>query len=200
MPDNTFKILFLIGLILEEVIRYPHRMRNKHDIQQKRIADNRVTGTNFLLDMLAFTGMEIIPIIYIFATWLDFADYRLPAWAGWIGAAIFVVALWLLWRSHADLGRNWSPTLQIMKEHMLVTQGVYRTIRHPMYAAIWLMGIAQALMLWNWIAGLAALVCFLPVYLLRASREEQMMLDHFGEEYRSYMNRTGRVIPRLERQ
>jgi protein-S-isoprenylcysteine O-methyltransferase Ste14 len=53
------------------------------------------------------------------------------------------------------------------------------------------------LLLQNWIAGWASLVLFLPVYLLRVPREEQMMLDEFAEEYRTYMNRTGRVIPRL---
>jgi len=64
-----------------------------------------------------------------------------------------------------------------------------------MYAAFWLWGIAQALLLQNWIAGLANLASFLPMYLLRVPREEQMMLEQFGEEYRLYMNRTGRVIP-----
>jgi len=131
--------------------------------------------------------------------WPNFADYELPAWTGWAGAVIFAVVLWLLWRSHADLGRNWSPTVEITQGQTLVTQGVYRTIRHPIYTAVWLWGIAQALLLHNWIVGLAGLVSFLPVYLVRVPREEQMMLDHFGEEYRSYMGRTGRVIPRLGR-
>lgn len=54
----------------------------------------------------------------------------------------FAVALWLLWRSHADLGRSWMGTLAIKEKHALVTQGVYRHIRHPMYAAHWLWGIA----------------------------------------------------------
>jgi len=68
-----------------------------------------------------------------------------------------------------------------------------------MYAAHLLWGIAQALLLQNWIAGLSMLVFFLPVYLYRVPHEEQMMLEHFGEEYRSYMNRTGRIIPRVWR-
>lgn len=84
-----------------------------------------------------------------------------------------------------------------MAKHALVTQGIYRHMRHPIYAAQWLWGIAQPLLLQNWIAGLAGLVSFLPVYLYRVPREEQMMLEHFGEEYRSYMGRTGRIIPRL---
>jgi protein-S-isoprenylcysteine O-methyltransferase Ste14 len=102
-----------------------------------------------------------------------------------------------LWRAHADLGRNWTPTLQITESHRLVTGGVYRYLRHPIYAAIWLTGLAQVLMLANWIAGPACLVLFLPVYLVRVPREERMMLDHFGDEYRAYMGRTGGVIPRL---
>ena len=54
-------------------------------------------------------------------------------------------------------------------------------------------------MLPNWIAGWAALVCFLPVYWLRVPHEEQMMLEHFEEEYRWYVNRTGRITPRFGR-
>lgn len=197
MSDNIFKILFVVGWIAAEVIRFPHRMRNKQDMRQHRIKDSRVTTPNFLLDILAFAAMQVVSIFYVLTPWFDFADYHLPAWAGVVGAAVFAVALWLLWKSHADLGRNWSPTLQIMEEHALVTQGIYRHMRHPIYAAQWLWGIAQPLLLQNWIAGLAGLVSFLPIYLYRVPREEQMMLEHFGEEYRSYMGRTGRVIPRL---
>ncbi len=108
-----------------------------------------------------------------------------------------LAALWLFWRSHADLGLNWSVTLEIRKEHQLITNGVYRSIRHPMYAAIWLFSLAQALLLANWLAGPAALVTFAPMYLLRTPREERMMCEIFGQEYRDYMARTGRLFPRL---
>ncbi len=114
-----------------------------------------------------------------------------------VGMIILAMAVWLFWRSHADLGRNWSPSLELREGHELVTEGVYRSVRHPMYASMWLWGVAQALLLQNWIAGWASLVMFMPLYLLRVPREERMMLDEFGEEYRAYMDRTGRVIPRL---
>jgi protein-S-isoprenylcysteine O-methyltransferase Ste14 len=90
-----------------------------------------------------------------------------------------------------------SPTMEIQQSHSLITCGVYRYIRHPIYAAMWLWGIAQALLLQNFIAGLAGLVSFLPLYLFRVGREEQMMSSHFGEAYQTYMNRTGRIIPRI---
>lgn len=196
---TTFKYLFLVGLIVEEAIRAPHRKRQRRAWREKRMAETRTSRLDVALDLLAFTGMEIVPILYVFTPWLNVADYASPAWAGWVGATVLAGAVWLLWRAHADLGRNWSPTLQIAEAHTLVTYGVYRRIRHPIYAAVWLTGLAQVLMLANWIAGPACLLLFLPVYLVRVPREERMMLDSFGEEYRAYLNRTGRVIPRIGR-
>jgi len=198
--DSIFKVTFLIGFIagciirLTSLIRVPNWWRNKN-----KIADDSSTWLEKLLMFSIFIGMQVIPFIYLLTSWLDFADYNLPVWAGLavglIGTAVFVVALWLLWRSHADLGQNFSPELQIGKENLLVTGGVFHYIRHPMYAAHWLWAIAQALLLQNWIAGLSFLATSLPLYLMRIPREEKMMIEHFGEEYRFYMKRTGRIIP-----
>jgi protein-S-isoprenylcysteine O-methyltransferase Ste14 len=66
-----------------------------------------------------------------------------------------------------------------------------------MYSAHLLWGIAQALLVHNWIAGVASLAVFLPLYLLRFPREEKVMLNEFGDEYREYMKRSGRVFPRF---
>lgn len=71
--------------------------------------------------LLLFLGMQILPLIYLFTPWLDFANYHLPIWAGWFGAVTFGFGLWLLWYSHADLELNWSPTLQIREKQVLVT-------------------------------------------------------------------------------
>ncbi len=199
MPDSTFTIIYIIGLIIGCVIRgvCVFRVRNIKRNKQDRITDDRETGLDKLLVFIPAFGMFIIPVIYLLSSRLDFADYRLPIWAGWTGAVVFVAGLWLLWRSHTDLGNSWLPTLQIRENHSLITRGVFLYIRHPMYAAHLLWGIGQALLLQNWIAGPSMLLFLLPLYVLRIPREEQMMLDHFGEEYRLYMNRTGRIIPRL---
>lgn len=141
----------------------------------------------------------LIPVAHVFTRWLSFADYGLPPWAGWIGIIIFAVALWLLQRSHADLGQNWRMTTELREEHRLITGGISQYIRHPMYSAHWLGGIAQVLLIHNWISGPASLVIIIPIYVLRVRREERMMLEKFGEEYRRYMKRTGRIMPRLSR-
>jgi protein-S-isoprenylcysteine O-methyltransferase Ste14 len=133
----------------------------------------------------------------LFTPWLTFADYRLPILALSCGTTILVFALWLFWRSHADLGQNWSRTLELRHGHQLVQHGVYRSVRHPMYASILLWDLAQGLLLQNWLAGRSALVTFALLYSVRAPREEQMMCEFFGQEYRDYMRQTGRLFLRL---
>jgi protein-S-isoprenylcysteine O-methyltransferase Ste14 len=123
----------------------------------------------------------------------------LPELIPWFGAVIMVISLWVFWRSHADLGQNWSVSLEIREGHHLVTRGVYRYVRHPMYASIWLWGIAQGMMLQNWLAGWSVVPVFAVMYFLRTPREEQMMCETFGEQYREYMRRTGRLLPRMRR-
>jgi protein-S-isoprenylcysteine O-methyltransferase Ste14 len=194
MFNSIFKIVyfveFLVILVVRKAYTTPYRTL-------KTVLD-RKTLLDMVLLALAGIGM-VIPLVYVFSSVLDFADYSLPNWVGWVGTVLFGVAIWLLWRSHAELGQNWTPTLGIRDEHTLVTEGVFRYIRHPMYAAHLLWAIAQVLMLHNWIAGYSFLVVIIPHYLLRMDSEEQMMIDQFGEAYREYMQNTGRIIPRLSK-
>jgi protein-S-isoprenylcysteine O-methyltransferase Ste14 len=87
--------------------------------------------------------------------------------------------------------------MEIGDKQTLVSDGVYHYIRHPIYAGFWLWGIAQPLLLHNWIAGFAMLATFVPLYWVRVPREERMLLAHFGEVYRKYMQQTGRIFPRI---
>jgi len=194
MFNSVFKIVYFVEFLLISVVRSTHTAKYR---TLKTILDRKT-----LLDvvLLGLAGIVmLIPLVYVFSSVLDFADYVLLNWIGWIGVVLFGLAIWLLWRSHADLGRNWTPTLGIRDEHRLVTKGVYKYIRHPMYAAHWLWAIAQVLILHNWIAGYSFLVVAVPLYLLRVNDEEQMMLEQFGEEYRAYMERTGRMVPCLQK-
>ncbi len=106
-------------------------------------------------------------------------------------------AVFVFWRAHADLGLNWSPTLEIREKHELITGGIYSRIRHPMYASQWLWVLAQPLLLQNWIAGLLNLLVFVPFYFLRVREEERLMLEQFGDRYRTYMQQVGAVLPRF---
>ena len=187
---NTFEVIFLLGFIAGSVIRVVYTVGRRCIKAEKKYS----SVLDIILISAAGIGMDL-PFLYLFTPWLDFANYNLPEWSGWIGTAVFAGSVLMLWRSHADLGRNWSATLQILGQHSLITTGVYRYIRHPMYTAHLLWAIAQGLLLSNWLAGWAFLVLSVPLYIVRIPKEEQMMLDHFGEEYRAYQSQTGRLIP-----
>jgi protein-S-isoprenylcysteine O-methyltransferase Ste14 len=158
----------------------------------------RVNGARELILLsLSTTGLGVVPGIYVLGSIPRFADY--PFWPiqGWLGSATFAAALWLFRRTHKALGRNWSVTLEVRERHELVTQGVYRRVRHPMYSAFWLWAIAQALLLPNWFAGFSGIVGFGALFFLRVGREERLMIENFGDEYRRYMAQTWRVLPGL---
>jgi protein-S-isoprenylcysteine O-methyltransferase Ste14 len=155
-----------------------------------------------ILMAISATGLGIIPLLYIVTNFesprfriLSFADYPFEPVLAWLGAAVLATSMWLFRRTHKDLGRNWSVSLDIREDHKLVTRGVYSFVRHPMYSAFWLWAIAQVLLLPNWIAGFAGIVGFGALFFGRVFEEERLMLKAFGDEYRTYMERTARILP-----
>ena len=190
---SIFEIVYWLALVVEMVIRAPLNKKRK----QEKMSEQRVSQQEKLILFLLLIGMMILPLIYSASTWLDFSNYSLPTWAGWLGTVLMLGALFVFWRAHADLGLNWSPSLEIREKHQLITKGVYGVIRHPMYASQWLWVIAQPLLLQNWIAGFVNLLIFIPFYMLRVQAEEEMMVDTFGDEYREYMKCTGGVLPKI---
>src|SRR5688572_15794638 len=190
---NLFEITFWVVLVIEMVIRAPLNKKRRLE----KMKQSQVTGQEWTILILLLLGGFIFPLIYSLTNWLDFANYSLPIWAGWLGVILAVGAVVVFWKGHADLGLNWSPSLEIREKHELITRGIYGIIRHPMYLSQWILAIAQPLLLQNWIAGFLNLIVFIPFYFLRVQAEEKLMLDAFGEEYKNYMQKTGAVFPKF---
>ncbi|MEO1049744.1 MAG: protein-S-isoprenylcysteine O-methyltransferase [Bacteroidota bacterium] len=193
MEPIVLKVVYGVFMVIYSIIRRPHERLNK----ENKIIDDQKSTQEKLLLFLVFIGMMMLPLIYVFTNVLSFANYHLPIWLHISGIVTMSVSVWLFYRSHKDLGRNWSVSLEIREEHSLVSSGVYGRIRHPMYTAIWLWVIGQALLLNNYVAGLSGLVFFGLLYFLRVGQEEKMMESTFGETYRAYKLRTGRVLPKF---
>lgn len=187
--------VFLAGLVVQCAIRHHFVQQTKSEKKAVRQFDR----TEKLLLAAMFPPVLLLPLVYFFTPLLSFADYHIASGVRWSGAAVMVYSLWLFWRSHADLGSNWSVSLELRENHQLISHGVYRWIRHPMYASIWLWGLAQGMMLANWLVGWLVIPAFAAMYFIRTPREEQLMLDEFGDAYREYARRTGRLVPRLAR-
>jgi protein-S-isoprenylcysteine O-methyltransferase Ste14/peptidoglycan/xylan/chitin deacetylase (PgdA/CDA1 family) len=192
---QPWNLVFLIGFVVYCAIRGVYEKRTRRMEKLVRRGDRLDIG----LMVVVFVGNVLLPVLYLATPWLEFADYSLPPFVPRCGVVVMLAALWLFWRAHADLGLNWSVTLEVRNGHELVRHGVYRAVRHPMYASIFLFGLAQGLLLANWLAGWSALATFAPLYLIRTPREEQMMCETFGQEYRDYMSKTGRLFPRMTR-
>ena len=193
------RAVYFAGMMIEVLVRLPHERARRRIRKTERRDTPAERG---VLAGLLLTGF-VLPLAYSVTRWLDFADYGLPprarARAAGLGTVLLAGALGVFWRAHRDLGTNWSPTLEIGAAQTLTTTGIYGAIRHPMYASQLLWGLAQALLLPNWLAGPGGLVAFLLLYLLRVPPEERMMRDHFGDAYQAYCARTGRILPRLRR-
>lgn len=185
------KLVWWVGVIGWYVIRYPHQRRAR----KTPIAAHRERVRERVLLSISFTGLFVVPVVYVTTGAPKFADYRFDPLMGWLGTMVFALSLLLFYRTHRDLGRFWSVTLEIRESHRLITTGVYRYVRHPMYSAFFLWAIAQALLLPNWIAGPAGLLGFGTLFCFRIGREERMMAERFGETYRTYALRTKRVVP-----
>ncbi|MFS8038639.1 protein-S-isoprenylcysteine O-methyltransferase [Xanthobacter sp. AM11] len=188
------KIAWALGVVAWYVMRMPFERKAK----RQRVADARHrTAREMTLLTLSTTGLGIVPAVYALTSWPRFAAYPLSLAQVVAGVLVFAAALWLFWRTHRQLGRNWSVTLEIKDKHQLITSGVYARVRHPMYSAFFLWALAQALLLPNWIAGPAGLIGFGTLFFFRVGREEQMMREAFGAEYEAYEKRTRRIIPGL---
>lgn len=188
------RLLFLAGLLAYLAVRVVYKARTASVSK----ASSKADAQDRILILVVVVGQVLLPLLYLFSPLLRSADYVLPEACVWIGAGLTAYGLWLFWRSHADLGKNWSVTLELGNEHQLITQGVYRHVRHPMYASFIALGLGQAMLLNNWIAGWAAVTAVFALCAFRIPREERMLAGHFGDAYRSYQGRTGRLLPRVQ--
>ncbi len=181
---HPWNLVFLIGFVVYFSIRHTFIKRTR-DVPK---ADSRIDRLEKFLLFLMVPAILVLPFLYWFTPLLSFADYSLPLPVLLAGLVAMIASLWLFWRSHVDLGDNWSVSLEISEGHQIVSNGVYRSIRHPMYASIWLWGLAQGMLLENWLAGWAVIPVFALMYFLRTPKEEKLMCEHFGDSYRQYMN------------
>jgi protein-S-isoprenylcysteine O-methyltransferase Ste14 len=195
MTRQLAQIIFLIGVVGWGAIRIPHEVKNK---RKNRINVSAVDAQERILLFISLAGLGILPIAYCLLPrfgFLAFADYGFSPPMAWAGSLVFVLALALFLATHRQLGRNWSQTLELREGHTLVTHGVYRLVRHPMYSAFFLWALAQVLLLQNWIAGPAGFLGFGLLYAFRVGREEELMRSAFGQDYANYEARTKRIVP-----
>jgi len=193
MTPALSKFVFVMLATGWYLIRYEYARRSRRETIQR--SDRGFRESALLL--ISLTGLGIVPFTYVATAIPHFAAYTFHPLQAWLGLLVAIAALVMFHLTHRALGRNWSVSLDVREDHQLVTDGIYRRVRHPMYSAFWLWAIAQGLLLPNWVAGFSGLAGFGILFFGRIAREERMMLETFGDDYRAYMARTGRIFPSI---
>ncbi len=131
--------------------------------------------------------------------WMVWSMMRLPNWLRWLGALVGLAMLPILYWLMSSIGKNISETFLTKENHALVTHGPYRWVRHPLYSVATVIFFSLSIVAANWfILVMAALLIFV-IALVVIPREEAQLVLKFGESYRAYQQRTGRLIPIIKK-
>jgi protein-S-isoprenylcysteine O-methyltransferase Ste14 len=194
--ESVFRAIAITSIVLALPIGVYYRIRSQ--ATRDKLA-RREEGI-FIMIGLRLCGILAgiaLAAYLINPSWMGWASVALPTWLRWIGGclAVFAVPPLLFWTFHS-LGKNLTDTVVTRREHALVTHGPYKWVRHPFYDVGFLWGLSLSLLIANWLIALLGLsACAMLV--ARTRIEEEKLIERFGDEYRAYMARTGRFLPRL---
>jgi protein-S-isoprenylcysteine O-methyltransferase Ste14 len=186
-----FSILFA-GFIL---IRVVYHLKAKASRSAVELAESRLN-----MAVRAFLGLGYIGLLVAFVFFpaiLGWAAFSLPAWLRWAGGGITLLSTALIWWVQWALDVQFNTTLHIQAGHQLITHGPYHWVRHPMYTALFIMGIGWLLLTANWFVGVPLLAGIGAIVFHRVRAEEELLVKTFGDPYIAYMYRTGRFLPRI---
>jgi protein-S-isoprenylcysteine O-methyltransferase Ste14 len=191
--DHTFPAVLIAVLLVVLPIGMYHRIksqatREKLDRRQEGLfilATLRPIGAAFWLGLIAWL---------VEPDWMVWSSVPLPVGVRWTGVSVMAIACGLLVWTFRCLGTNLTDTVVTRQKHTLVLHGPYRWVRHPLYGSAALLTVAMSLIAANWffITTGAVLLCLL---IIRTRTEEKQLVARFGDNYRRYMERTGRFLP-----
>ena len=122
----------------------------------------------------------------------------LPAYAmlRWAAAGVALASLLLTIRCWARMGTDWRMDVAVSKPTNLITDGLFRHVRHPIYAFSMLLMLCSAAILPTLPMAVIATI-HIVLMNLKARNEERHLLRAHGEAYQRYLARTGRFFPRV---
>ena len=193
-PDQTFRAILIVVFLLVLPIGIYHRLRSqatreKLDRRQEGLfilATLRPLGAAFWFGLIAWM---------VDPGWMAWSSMSLPVWLRWTGVGVIAIACGLLVWTFRSLGTNLTDTVVTRQKHTLVLHGPYRWIRHPFYDSAASLMVAISMIAANWFLVMGVVVFSLLI--LRTRTEEANLVARFGDSYRTYMERTGRFLPRI---
>lgn len=196
MNENIFRIL--AALILFTGIGISGYFRRKADRDTGEKISRSVDGS-ILMNVIKFGGLILwlSPLVYLInPQWMAWSKIGLPEWVRWLGVAVGILCTLGIYWLFSSIGSGITPTSATRREHKLVTSGIYRWVRHPLYTIGSSFFISFGMMADNWFIAALGVFAFIAMA-IRTPKEETNLVEKFGDEYRQYMQRTGRFLPKL---
>lgn len=192
--ELLFRLLFIAIYAAFFGVRIRYRLESARRKPEQR---HQAEGMATKILIIAIFGYIVSIVLYMLAVpWTSWSQIAMPSWLRWLGVIGATSSVPLVAWTHRTLGRQYSAELAIQKKHVLVTTGPYARTRHPMYTALNMFSFSMALTTSNLLVLLFAALVIVPFPWI-ARKEEKMLLETFGEDYREYMERTGRFFPRI---
>jgi protein-S-isoprenylcysteine O-methyltransferase Ste14 len=196
MPAETpFRIALVVVIVLTMAVTLYHRLQAA---KSGETISRKDEGYLFAISLrLAGLCLWIVTFGYLLVP-ADFqwVSFPLPEWIRWGGVVAGSLCSLLMYWTLSSLGKNLTDTVVTRKDATLVTHGPYRWVRHPFYVTAALLMASVTVLTANWLIGLSSLIV-LVLLAVRTPKEEAMLIERFGDQYRDYMAKTGRFAPRL---
>lgn len=194
--ETILRIIFFTALLAVVFISSYYRRRAR---QSGDVIARRQEGAAVLALRMGFgLPLLIALLLYVFyPPWLDWARVELPGWLRWLAAGVTILCIPLAWWVFRSIGNNISETVLTKRTHQLVTEGPYRWIRHPLYAVSMLLLLSLSVIASNWFLALYWLLTVLAFRLIIIPKEEEFLIKAFGDQYLSYRQRTGALVPKI---
>jgi protein-S-isoprenylcysteine O-methyltransferase Ste14 len=197
MNENTFRIL--AGLILFIGIGISSYFRRKADKDSGEAISRKADGS-LTMNVIKIGGLILwlSPLAYLVnPAWMSWSKLGLPDGIRWLGVGLGVLCIFGLYWLFSSIGSSITPTSVTRREHKLVTNGMYRWVRHPLYTIGSSFIVALGLMADNWFIILMAALAFIAMA-VRTPNEEANLIAKFGDDYRNYMKNTGAFLPKIK--
>ncbi|HJS20314.1 MAG TPA: isoprenylcysteine carboxylmethyltransferase family protein [Anaerolineales bacterium] len=196
MNENVFRILAAIVLLSGMGISSYFRRKADRDSGEK--ISRKVDGTP-MMTVIKVGGLILwlSPFVYLInPAWMAWSKIGLPEWARWLGVVLGVLCVAGIYWLFSSIGSGITPTSATREQHTLVTNGPYRWVRHPLYTIGSSLFVAFGMMADNWFIAALGILAFIGMA-IRTPKEEANLIEKFGDEYREYMNQTGRFLPKF---
>jgi len=193
--EQIFRIILILGFAVIVPIGAYHRIKSQATGEK---LDRRQEGIFILVTLrpIGIAFMAGLVTYMINPALMAWSSVALSNWLRWSGVVIGITGGLLLAVTFKTLGKNLTDTVVTRAAHTLVTRGPYRWVRHPFYLATALAVVANTLVTANWFLALTGGITF-GLLVLRTRIEEEKLIERFGDDYKEYMKRTGRLLPRL---